>query len=136
MNNQKEISTEQLETRKAVLIEKASKLHKDLQGLLNLYRETAFFTPLDILKIQRELISNVLSLEPYLDKSKSKMLLFIIYSINNSINIPNECLSVSKICYFHTTSLELARQCVNYYILLKIDKVVCKEEFLNIPYFK
>ena len=131
MNNQKEISTEQLETRKAVLIEKASKLHKDLQGLLNLYRETAFFTPLDILKIQRELISNVLSLEPYLDKSKSKMLLFIIYSINNSINIP-----VSKICYFHTTSLELARQCVNYYILLKIDKVVCKEEFLNIPYFK
>lgn len=132
------VSEQQIETRLAALLDVANKIHNRLERLLNLYGEKSFFHKVDILEINRDLLSDILTMSIYLPKSSSKTILFIIYSINNATQIPDDAsvdLSLRE-CYYITVSLEVARQTIKYHIINKAKEIVLKDNYLNVPFYK
>lgn len=125
-----------LETRLGALKEVSNNIHNRLERLINLEGERRYFHTFDILKIHQELIADVLSMSLYLSKDKSKLVIFIIHSITSSLQMPSDAQIDLRECYFNIQSLEIARQSVNYHVINKLEKVVIKDTYLNIPYFK
>jgi hypothetical protein len=128
------LSDDQINSRLHCLKSAAVGIEAELQNLINASGKI-WYTKNEIMEKYLQLNKDIQAMSLYLSKNNT-IPGFLIYSITNALQINDSVDKNLKLHYWNDTSLEVARQAITYYVINRLDKVVCRDRFLNIPFFK
>lgn len=128
------LSDDQINSRLHCLKSAAVGIEADLQSLINASGKL-WYTRLEIMEKYLQLTKDIQAMSLYLNKNNA-IPGFLTYSITNALQIDDSVDKNVKLNYWNDTSLEVARQAITYYVINRLEKVVCRDKFLNIPFFK